>query len=94
MKLREKTMSERTERGYYRSKEDHEELYWQIMEEYSRFITRPMLLQLNHKWSTQKKRGNEYVSCIISAKNKTLLRNKQFTHQGRDRRRFSGYWTR
>ena len=27
MKLREKTMSERTERGYYRSKQDHEELY-------------------------------------------------------------------
>ena len=64
MKLREKTMSERTERGYYRSKQDHEELYWQIMEEYSRFITRPMLLQLNHKWSTQK---NEAMNTSVAS---------------------------
>ena len=64
MKLREKTMSERTERGYYRSKQDHEELYWQIMEEYSRFITRPMLLQLNHTWSTQK---NEAMNTSVAS---------------------------
>lgn len=64
MKFGEKTMSERTERGCYRSKEDHEELYWQIMKEYSRFITRPMLLMLNHMWSTHK---NEAMNTSVAA---------------------------
>ena len=54
MKTRERVMMERTERGYYRSKTDHEQLYLQIMDEYARFITRPMLLMLNHPYSTQK----------------------------------------
>ena len=52
MKTRERIMMERTERGYYRSKTDHEQLYLQIMDEYARFITRPMLLMLNHPYST------------------------------------------
>ena len=35
MKLREKTINERTERGYYRSKIVHEDLYSQTLTEYS-----------------------------------------------------------
>ena len=64
MKMREKVMMERTERGYYRSKIRHEKLYLEIMEEYDRFITRPMLLMLNHTYSTQK---NEAMNTSVAS---------------------------
>ena len=57
-------MMERTERGYYRSKVDHEKLYLEVMEEYARFITRPMLLMLNHQYSTQK---NEAMNTSVAS---------------------------
>ena len=64
MKMREKVMMERTERRYYRSKIRHEKLYLEIMEEYERFITHPMLLMLNHPYSTQK---NEAMNTSIAS---------------------------
>ena len=64
MKTRERVMMERTQRGYYRSKTDHEQLYLQIMDEYARFITRAMLLMLIHPYSTQK---NEAMNTSVAA---------------------------
>ena len=56
MKMRERVMMERNDRGYYRCKVKDAQLYEQISAKYSRFIAPEMLKQLNHCWSTQKMR--------------------------------------
>ena len=63
-------MMERTQRGYYRSKTDHEQLYLQIMDEYARFITRAMLLMLNHPYSTQKNEAMNTSAASLAPKTK------------------------
>ena len=55
---------DRNDRGYYRCKVKDKKLYDEIMGVYARFITRDMLVQLNHMWSTQK---NEAMNTSVSS---------------------------
>ena len=64
MKAREIAMYQRNKRGYYWCKEKHADLYKEITLAMSRFITRAMLLQLNHTYSTQK---NEAMNHSVSS---------------------------
>ena len=64
MKKRERVMMERNDRGYYRCKVKDKQLYEEIKQAYSRFVTPQMLKQLNHPWSTQK---NEALNMSVSS---------------------------
>ena len=54
LKKYEQAMTERTDKGYYRCKVQHEELYNEFMLCYAKYITPDMLKMLMHNFSTQK----------------------------------------
>ena len=64
MRKRELALMERNERGYYRSKIEHAELYSQISAAYQPYTTKEMLEQLRHPWSTQ---ANEAINQSVAA---------------------------
>lgn len=54
LKKYEQAMTERTDKGYYRCKVQHESLYNEFMLCYEKYITPDMLKMLMHNFSTQK----------------------------------------
>ena len=79
MKNRERVMMERNDRGYYRCKVKDKKLYDEIMGVYSRFITRDMLEQLNHKWSTQKNEAMNTSVFSLAPKHKHYSRTDLYS---------------
>ena len=64
LKQREIVMIQRNERGYYHCNITHDKLHTEITQEMKRFLTREMLLQLNHPYSTQ---SNEAMNTSVAA---------------------------
>ena len=64
LKDKEKDLLERNAKGYYRCKVKHAKLYEEISTAYAPYITKPMLLQLSHGWSTQK---NEAMNTSVAS---------------------------
>ena len=54
LKILERKMMERTDKGYYRCKIKHEDLYNECMRAYAKYITPDMLVMLQHNFSTKK----------------------------------------
>ena len=71
LKRREMALIERNQKGYYRCKVKHAKLYKEMTDAYAPYITKSMLVQLQHNWDTQKNEAmNTSVSCY-APKNKT-----------------------
>ena len=64
LKTWEKALFVWSQKGYYWCKVFHKKLYADITNAYASFITRPMLVMIHHKFTTQK---NEALNNIIFA---------------------------
>ena len=64
LKMKERVLAERNERGYYRSKDRHPNTYKITSEAYQKYITHEHLQMLHHPWSTQ---PNEALNRSVSA---------------------------
>ena len=63
LRMKELTMMDRIDRGYYWCKIKHADLYTQITETYTRLISSQMLVVLQNEWSTQRNKAmNTYVA--------------------------------
>jgi len=76
MRKRELALMERNEKGYYRSKIEHAELYSQISAAYQPYTTKGMLEQLRHPCSTQENEAmNQSVAAYAPKGNTYYLTN-------------------
>ena len=71
LRKRELALMERNEKGYYRSKVKHAQLYGEMSLAYQPYITKPMLRQLQHPWSTQKNEAMNQSVASYAPKGKT-----------------------
>ena len=72
LKKRELALMERNERGYYRSKLEHAELYTQMSAVYQPYIKEEMLEMLRHPWSTQTNEAMNQSVAAYAPKGKTF----------------------
>ena len=70
LKKYEQAMTERTDKGYYRCKVQHEELYNEFMLCYVKYITPDMLKMLMHNFSTQKNEALNHSVATSAPKGK------------------------
>ena len=64
LKAKEKILMERQDKGYYRSKTIHHDMYLRITQAMQPYLTEHSLKMLSHTWSTQK---NEAMNKSVSA---------------------------
>jgi hypothetical protein len=75
-KKKEKALMQRYEKGYYRCKHKHAEVYEELLTLYKPYITEEALRMLAHPYSTQSNEAmNKSVSCF-SPKGKTFSRTE------------------
>ena len=70
LKKLEQAMMERTERGYYRCKIEHEEFYNECIKCYAKYCLPEMLKMLQHDYSTQKNEALNHSVASLAPKGK------------------------
>ena len=72
LKIRKSSLNDRNEKEYYRSKIEHADLYRDISAAYQPYITKDMLSQLRHTWSTQTNEAMNQSVAAYAPKGKTF----------------------